>query len=754
MFPRRSLAACVLLCAVTIASCTDKEAVKQASLKKADTLAAQGNYTEAILEYRNALKADKRSGEARFKLAEAYGHTGDSQQALREYLRAADLLPGNAEAQIRAASLLLAGQQFELARKYAEKAVKADPKQVEAQILLAAAMAGLKDPTSAIEELEEAMANAPGDARPYVSLGTINASLGNNKEAEAAFRKAIEIDAKSIDARLALALYYWSAQRLPDAEATIKGVIEIDRDNQSANRVLATFYLQQDRKGDAETPLLRLANRKDPLGTLSLADLYARTGRAAQARPLYEQVLGEKALRSRAITRLATLDFVGGKEAEALTRLDGAMQNNAGDAQLLAVKAQFLTRLHRLDEALEAAKKAVTLAPQSAIPQFTLGGVLQQRGDADGAIAAFTEALKFDAHLPGADAQLVSLYLARGNKDSALTHARAAVQLEPQNPSARLQLGAALLATGDAAAAGRELKDLATQNPSLPSVHSLYGEALMAAGNWAEATREFDLALAANPLDRQALAGRLTIDVKNRRPQDGRARIEKAVQASGSADMLMLAARFAQGTGDKTNAEKFLRQVLQKDPSRLEAYQILGEMYAKQQRLDDARKEFEEVVKRQPQSIPARTMIGMILDAQQKPGESMKIYEGIVNSGERAPVAANNLAWIYASRGERLDLALELAQRAKQAMPESPEVDDTLGWVYYKKDMAALAVKSLEASVLRDPRNVMYQYHLGFAYAKAGQAGKARRILQDALKRAPDFEAAAEARQTLASLKG
>jgi tetratricopeptide (TPR) repeat protein len=754
MFPRRSLAACLLLCALSVTGCTDKEAIKQASLKKADALAAQGNYAEAILEYRNALKADKRFGEARFKLAEAYGRAGDSQQALREYVRAADLLPENAEAQIRAASLLLAGQQFEPARKYAEKAVKADPKQVEGQILLAAAMAGLKDPTAAIDELEEAMANAPGDARPYVSMGSIKASLGNSKEAEAAFRKAIEIDPASIDARLALALYYWSAQRLPDAEAAIKGAIEIDRDSQSANRMLSTFYLQQDRKADAETPLLRLTNRKDPLGALSLADLYARTDRAAQARPLYEQVLGATALRSRATTRLATLDFVSGKQAEALTRLDAELKTNPGDAQVLAVKAQFLTRLHRLDEALEAAKKAATLAPQSPIPQFTLGGVLRERGDVDGAIAAFTEALKFDAHLPGADAQLASLYLARGNKDSALTHARAALELEPQNPSVRLQFAAALLATGNAAAAGRELTDLATQHPSLPSVHSLYGEALMAAGNWAEAAREYDMALAANPLDRRALAGRVTIDVKNRRPQDGRVRIAKAVQASGSADMLMLAARFEQGTGDNVNAEKFLRQVLQKDPSRLEAYQILGEMYAQQQRLDDARKEFEEVVKRQPQSIQARTMIGMILDAQQKPDQSIKIYESIVSGGGRAPVAANNLAWIYASRGEQLDVALELAQRAKQGLPESSAVDDTLGWIYYKKDMPELAIKSLEASVRKEPRNVMYQYHLGLAYAKAGQASKARQILQDALKRAPNVDGAEEARQALAALKG
>jgi len=754
MSPRRSLAASLLLCALTVSGCADKETVKQKYFKKADTLAAQGNYAEAILEYKNALKADKRFGEARYRLAEAYGHTQDGDQALREYMRAADLLPNRADVQIRTASLLLAGQQFEAARKYAENAVKADPKQVEGQILLATAMAGLKDPTAATKELEQVMASAPGDARPYVSLGSINASLGNNKDAEAAFKKAMEIDSKSIDARLALGLYYWNTQRVADAEAAIKGALEVDRENESANRLLATFYLQQDRKDEAETPLLRLTNHKDPLGAISLADLYARTGRAAKARPLYEQVLTEKSLRSRAIAKLATLDYVEGKKSEALARLEAELKTSPSNAQLLSVKAQLLTREHRLDDALETAKKAVAALPQSATAQFTLGGILRERGDTDGAITALNEALKHDSRMIGPDAQLVALYLARGDRDNGLKHARTAVQLEPDNPAVRLQLAGALLASNEAVAAERELKTLVAQDPSLPRVHSLYGEALMGVGNWPEATREFDKALQIDPTDRQALAGRVTIDVRNRRPQDGRARLDKAIQSTGSADVLMLAARFEQGTGESANAEKYLRQALQKDPSRLEAYQILGEMYARQQRLDAARQEFEQIVKRQPDSIQARTMIGMILDAQQKPEQSMKVYEGIVNGGNRAPVAANNLAWIYATRGERLDTALELAQTAKQAMPDSGEVDDTLGYVYYKKDMAALAIKAFEASVAKDPRNVMYQYHLGLAYAKAGEVSKARQILQEALKRAPDAEAAPEARKALAALKG
>ena len=53
----------------------------------------------------------------------------------------------------------------------------------------------------------------------------------------------------------------------------------------------------------------------------------------------------------------------------------------------------------------------------------------------------------------------------------------------------------------------------------------------------------------------------------------------------------------------------------------------------------------------------------------------------------RAAVAANNLAWMYASRGEQLDRALQLAQAAKAELPDDAAVSDTLAYVYIKKQL-------------------------------------------------------------------
>ena len=145
-------------------------------------------------------------------------------------------------------------------------------------------------------------------------------------------------------------------------------------------------------------------------------------------------------------------------------------------------------------------------------------------------------------------------------------------------------------------------------------------------------------------------------------------------------------------------------------------------------------------------------MVGVILETQGKRDEARRSYEATVAEMTNAPVAANNLAFMYAEEGKNLDVALQLATSAKQQVPDSAEVDDTLGWVYYKKDLATLAVGPLEESLKKMPDNADILYHLGLTYARIGEKAKAREALERALKLNPRLAGAASARQTLASV--
>jgi tetratricopeptide (TPR) repeat protein len=251
------------------------------------------------------------------------------------------------------------------------------------------------------------------------------------------------------------------------------------------------------------------------------------------------------------------------------------------------------------------------------------------------------------------------------------------------------------------------------------------------------------------------LAGLVSLDLAEHHPKDAISRVEDALKRMApTADLLMLAAQTYGAAGDMDKTESLLKRAIDADPARLQAYTLLGALYTRQRRIDDAKDQFAQIVKRNPQSTSANTMLGMLLEAQGRLPNAEAQYQKVLSIDSRAAVAANNLAWLYVAGNRNLDVALQLAQTAKAQLPNEPHVSDTLGWIYYRKNLAASAIPHLESSVQIDPSDPTTHYHLGMAYKQAGQTEKAKKELQRALGFKTAFEGEAEARKAVAELGG
>ena len=77
---------------------------------------------------------------------------------------------------------------------------------------------------------------------------------------------------------------------------------------------------------------------------------------------------------------------------------------------------------------------------------------------------------------------------------------------------------------------------------------------------------------------------------------------------------------------------------------------------------------------------------------------------------------------------------------------------DTLGWVYYRKGIARLAVPMFQQAVVKEPQSATYHYHLGLAYRDAGDALKARESFAQVVAISPESQEAGEARKALATM--
>ncbi len=197
-----------------------------------------------------------------------------------------------------------------------------------------------------------------------------------------------------------------------------------------------------------------------------------------------------------------------------------------------------------------------------------------------------------------------------------------------------------------------------------------------------------------------------------------------------------------------------MNKAIETDPNRLEAYGLLASFYASQGKLPDATDQYRKIVARSPDSVAANTVLGMLLEAQKLLPEAEKQYQKVLGLNPHAAVAANNLAWLYVSSNRNLDEALQLAQTARQQLPDEPHVADTLGWITTGRILASQAVPLLESSVQKNPNDPVGHYHLGMAYVRAGDIDKGKQALEKSLSFKSEFDGIADARKTLAQIGG
>lgn len=145
--------------------------------------------------------------------------------------------------------------------------------------------------------------------------------------------------------------------------------------------------------------------------------------------------------------------------------------------------------------------------------------------------------------------------------------------------------------------------------------------------------------------------------------------------------------------------------------------------------------------------------LGTLYDSQKKFDKAKEYYQKTLKIDPGFGPAANNLAYLYMEEGGNIDEALALAQSAKRQAPDDPNIADTLGWAYYKKNIFRQAIAHLKEANEKVTDHPVMRYHLGMAYFKNGDKEQAMKELRKALELDPKFSGAAEARDTLRSVK-
>jgi tetratricopeptide (TPR) repeat protein len=483
---------------------------------------------------------------------------------------------------------------------------------------------------------------------------------------------------------------------------------------------------------------------------LFLARIYVTTGELSEAEGVYKELKRIAPDDPRAYGALGAFYASNGQKGQAVAELQSALASKPKDRSIKASLIETLLDLKRDKEAKALNRELLTEAP--ADPQGLLSGgrILIAEGKFQDAAVSLEKAVKSDPKSAESYYFLGVAQKALGLPDQAKSSFAQALQLAPQMTAAAVASSAIATTSGDYDQALSLSSEALKLNPNLPSAYVASAQASLGKGDAREGEAQIQEALKRDPVSLPALAMRLKLDISQGRAQESVQRISTLVQQyPQKAGLHFLLGLSYFGLKDFEKSEVNVRQAIAIDPRTPDAYTLLANLDFAKGAANQGKMDLRTAIDANPRNVSNYVALGTQYEKEGNWEEAKKLYEKAHEVDSGSPYIADELAFIYMEHGGDVNVALSLAQQAKQRLPGSPVTADALGWAYYRLGANDSAIGLLKECAQKVPNNPVFQYHLGMAYMAAGNRNSAERSLRQALKDDPHFPYASSARVIL-----
>jgi tetratricopeptide (TPR) repeat protein len=698
------------------------EAQKARHLERGDKYAAQAQYQEAILEYRNALRFDPVNERAIKQLGDLYYQLGELAQAYPYLLKAETLAPDALDVRLKVGAIYLLGGKADEARREVTFVLEREPKNLDGLALLANMAVTPGEVDAAIQRLETAETDLRDRAKLHLALGVLFLRKQDVARAERAFRQAVDREPNLAEAHLALGDLYVGRRDAIQAEREFKTAAELA-----------------------------------PVGSrarIRLADFYLLTKRPDEAKRILSEINGKAPAYLPAWRRLAEISLHERKYDENITTLQTLLKKNPADLEGHLLLGRVRLAKHETPEALQEFQQVLKLDPKNATARYQLGLAQLQAGNLQQAKVELKEAISAAPNFTEAVLLLADLNIQTGAVQPAIEDLQSFLLRQPNVFQAHSLLGLAYLAKHDPIHATEAFRKLQALAPKDPRGFYLVGRGLRAQGKTTEATKEFEAALALAPGYVEPLGQLAGMALAQKQPDVALGRVTKQitlVPTSGGFQYLLGIVYLARR--EPVLAESAFLKATELEPTLTDAYVRLGNLYGASGRYDEALTKVNEALKVNSRTLRAQMLQGIVYERKGDIGKAQEAYERVLTLSPRFAPAANNLAWLYSEHGGDQEKALQLARTAKEAAPEDPNVSDTLGWILYKRGVYQQAHGFLKESASKLPGTPLVQYHLGLASLKVGDKEGARSALTAAVNSPANFVGRDQAKKALVELK-
>jgi tetratricopeptide (TPR) repeat protein len=762
--------ACAAICAlVLLAGCSQSP---EKLLTAANKYHQNKKYQEASILYRKVLLKDKTNAEAYYREGLNLLDQAKVSEAASYLRRAVDLRPSNTDAAVKLSEIYLAAyaqdpkkfktlladvrdldkkillqnassfdglriqgllqiadQQYDKAAATLGKANKIQPYARNLVGWYAEALVANNDIPQAMSLMEGMVAHDKTFGPGYDFLFLQHGRAGERDKAETVLRDRIKNDPASPVAFQNLANYLLASKRAPEAEAVMHQVLNDKKSFPSGHEIVGDFYIRA-KKYDQALAEYQQGEKEDPKNSVKYKErivaLHAFSGRTDQASQMAKELVEKNPKDLSASEMYASLLLQSGNKGDAtksLTELKKLAANNPTDPVLHLDLARAYFGLNDRDKALSEALEA-----------------LQTERKSNPRVAVVVPARIVAARI----------YEDRGLHAKAMEQTNQVLAAQPGNPDAILIRCRALIGTNEMDRALPELEELVKKFPKMNDARLQLGSLYLAQRQYDKAEDQFQEVSKSAPPDIRGFLGIQTIhlatgksaqalqamqDLVDKNPANMAYRYQLA-NFQGTAAGMERASNAAHAKQLIQQAADNYKEILKTSANSADVWMRLGVMQRELGQFDAALASFEQAANADPKNAQAFLNRAMLFESLGKKTEAHDAYNKVLGIEPENALALNNLAYLNADSGKNLDQAMTFAQRAKQKAPDNPDVSDTLGYVYYQKNLNVEAIRIFRQNVLDHPQNSMFHFHLAMALLKQGDREGARQEAAKALANA------------------
>jgi cellulose synthase operon protein C len=597
--------------------------------------------------------------------------------------------------------------------------VDRQPNALQGYRLLAATYLKMNQPERALQTVTPLLDKGVEDATLLAIAGEATLKSNDPSKAASYFERSIKIDPKDAGKRTGLALSKLATGQKDQGYTELETAVGLDSQSFQADFALIMARMR-DKQYDKALEAVVTLEKKQPTSAVPhnlRGMILTAKNELPAARTSFEKAISVDAGFFPAAANLASLDLRDNKPEDAKKRYEAVLAKDPKNYQAYIALARHGARYGgKKEDILAFLQKGKTNNPGAIPPVLALATYLIDNNNPKDAVPVLQESLQQNPE----KAELLDLlgmaFLRMNERGQALETYNRMLKQDPNSAALHYRMGELKVALRDDTGALISFRRAAELQPKSLEPQIAMASVLLRQGKKAEAKQIATTLQKELPGSSagQVLSGDLAMAEQNFVEAANAFKKALAVENSPQTTIKLFGAY--QRAGNTTEVEKLTA--------------VLGKDFG-----DD---------------LGVRLFLGEQAIASKKWTDAIEHYKFALKRESSNGIALNNMAWaLYQTKDPK---ALQIAELAYSAMPQSPSVMDTLGYIALQTGNVPKGLEMLRQASAMAPKAADIRLHLAEALLKSGDKDGARREAEAAAREAGNTPIAEQVKTFIGTL--